>query len=185
MSEESVRKPSGHCNFLFVGSGVQRKGLHVLCKAWSDLQPSDAHLTIVARSMDPSIRELVPRNNATLLSGVSPSQLEEEYRKAHVFVMPSLVEGFGYVYLEALRFGCYCIGTENSGLPDLGQLTGVAELVVPGSVQDLQAALARASQKHSAGELDGKAPQLKVKEYPWLRFRESIVSAVAAGPSIA
>ena len=34
--------------------------------------------------------------------------------------MPSLVEGFGQVYLEALAEGTPILGTKNTALPDLG-----------------------------------------------------------------
>jgi len=177
--DKRCEKPSGCCNFLFVGSGVQRKGLHVLCKAWSKLRLPNAHLTIIARNIDPAISCLIPENSATLLRGVSSKQLEEEYQRAHVFVMPSLVEGFGYVYLEAMRNGCYCIGTNNTGLPDIGCSHGIAETVRPGSVADLQEALSRAAEKHLTGECDSHASRLCANQYPWLRFRESLVGLLA------
>ena len=39
--------------------------------------------------------------------------------KAHFFVMPSINEGFGIVYLEAMASGCITIGTEGEGIADL------------------------------------------------------------------
>ena len=50
---------------------------------------------------------------------MSQPELEQLYQQADVFVLPSLVEGFGYVYLEALARGCFCLGTWNTGLPDV------------------------------------------------------------------
>ena len=35
------------------------------------------------------------------------------------FVMPSVREGFGIVYLEAMANGCITIGTQNEGIADL------------------------------------------------------------------
>lgn len=42
-----------------------------------------------------------------------------EMSKAQFFVMPSVNEGFGIVYLEAMSEGCITIGTEGEGIADL------------------------------------------------------------------
>lgn len=39
--------------------------------------------------------------------------------KARFFIMPSINEGFGIVYLEAMASGCITIGTEGEGIADL------------------------------------------------------------------
>ncbi len=51
---------------------------------------------------------------------VSRTRLNELYEQSLFFVMPSLCEGFGQVYLEALAHGCPVLGTPNTGLPDVG-----------------------------------------------------------------
>lgn len=42
-----------------------------------------------------------------------------EMAKAQFFCMPSVREGFGIVYLEAMASGCVTIGTEGEGIADL------------------------------------------------------------------
>ena len=51
-------------------------------------------------------------------------------QRADVFIMPSLIEGFGLTYLEALAAGCHIVGTANTGLPDL-PLSAAARTLVP------------------------------------------------------
>jgi glycosyltransferase involved in cell wall biosynthesis len=122
---------------LFVGSGVQRKGLHHLLHAWNRARlPKDSELTLVCRNLDPGLEELVTRSRMTrLLRRVSGGQLAQLYREHSLFVMPSLTEGFGQVFLEALSFGCPVLGTLHTCLPDLGTeedgifLSNVADLV--------------------------------------------------------
>lgn len=58
---------------------------------------------------------------------VSEATLVELYRRAAVFVMPSLGEGFGLVYLEAMRAGKPCIAARGSAAEEViaGGETGV------------------------------------------------------------
>jgi glycosyltransferase involved in cell wall biosynthesis len=108
------------CRFAFVGQGVQRKGLHLLLKAWKAAAPSRAELVVVARMVDPGLRPLLNQPGIRYYPGVDRKVLTALYEDSAVFIMPSLVEGFGLVYLEALAAGLHCIGTLHSGLADLG-----------------------------------------------------------------
>ena len=50
--------------------------------------------------------------------------------RSHVFVLPSIEDGFGMVLVEALACGCPVIGTTHTGLPDLVE-EGREGFVVP------------------------------------------------------
>jgi len=124
---------------LFVGSGVQRKGLHHLLSAWDNATlPETSRLTLVCRVLDPGIEvQALDTEGVRLLKGVSQKRLHELYRSSTLFAMPSLVEGFGQVYLEALSFGCPVLGTTNTCLPDLGDDSNGVFIVDPGKIKDL------------------------------------------------
>ena len=165
---------------LFVGSGVQRKGLHHLLHAWHRARlPTDSELTLVCRNLDPGLEELVDRNRATrLIRGVSGGQLAQLYREHSLFVMPSLTEGFGQVFLEALSFGCPVLGTVHTCLPDLGTeedgvfLSGVADL------DDLIHQLERLAEWLPArSELRARA-ESRARKFTWARFREGVKSCL-------
>ena len=53
-----------------------------------------------------------------------------EMAKARFYVMPSVREGFGIVYLEAMASGCITIGTQGEGIADLIE-SGVNGFLVP------------------------------------------------------
>ena len=61
---------------------------------------------------------------------VSNQVVMEEMAKAQFFVMPSIREGFGIVYIEAMAAGCITIGTEGEGIADL-IVSGENGLLVP------------------------------------------------------
>jgi glycosyltransferase involved in cell wall biosynthesis len=171
---------SGPVRFLFVGQGVQRKGLHHLLRVWQQLRLPDAELTIVASSMDPGLRPLANRPGVCLLGAQSTANLQELYRHADVFVMPSLVEGFGLVYLEALAAGCFTIGTANTGLPDLCLPEWCADIVGVGNFQQLSLSLERAYRQAEAGEIDRVAIQTVAGSISWGAFRQRIREACLA-----
>jgi glycosyltransferase involved in cell wall biosynthesis len=165
---------------LFVGSGVQRKGLHHLLHAWNRARlPKDSELTLVCRSLDPGLEELVTRSRMTrLLRGVSSDQLVQLYQEHSLFVMPSLTEGFGQVFLEALSFGCPVLGTVHTCLPDLGTdedgifLSNVADLVhLTHRLEQL------ASLLPSRPELRARAAS-RARAFTWARFREGVKSCL-------
>ncbi len=167
------------CRFLFVGSGIHRKGLHHLFHAWRLLRLPDAHLTVVARHIDHEIAALQPSDRVTVLRAQSDIALQELYEATHIFVLPSLIEGFGYVYLEALANGCYCIGTENTGFPDIMCPEHAGSVATAGDVASLVGAMQRAYVLFKKRELDHKAIQTFARSRPWSIFRAKVADICA------
>jgi glycosyltransferase involved in cell wall biosynthesis len=166
------------CQFLFVGQGIQRKGLHHLLKAWGRAKLPGAELTIIASRCDPGIAALAG-NNVRILDHQPSQALAEFYNRSHVFVLPSLIEGFGLVFLEALAAGCFCIGTSNTGLPDLSPPAEAAKIVPAGDIVALTVALEEALDSHNRGEIDANTIRSFASTLSWRRFRESLVKVVA------
>lgn len=169
-----VAAPRRRCEFLFVGQGVQRKGLHHLIEAWQASDLADARLTIASYWIDPGIAATIGSPSIRLLPRQSRDELDALYRSADVFVMPSLVEGFGLVYLEALARGCHLIGTENTGLPDLKLPAHAATVIAAGDVPGLAGALARSRDAALAGQLDRGAIRDAATAWRWADFRRGI-----------
>ena len=170
---ESLLATDSGFEALFVGSGVQRKGLHHLILAWQRARlPERSRLTLVCRNLDPGLRDLVAASPRTrLIPGLPASRLADLYRGSTLFVMPSLVEGFGQVYLEALSHGCPVLGTSHTCLPDLGGAREGIFLVEPGQVDSLAAKLeSLATGPLLDGILRVRARQ-RAREFTWERFR--------------
>lgn len=69
--------------------------------------------------------------------------LAELYRRAAAFVMPSRGEGFGLVYLEAMRAGLPVVAARGGAAEEVVADGATGLLVDPGSPAELAAALAR------------------------------------------
>jgi glycosyltransferase involved in cell wall biosynthesis len=161
---------------LFVGAGSQRKGLHHLLLAWQRARlPKSSELTLVCRTIDSGILELVQKTpRVKLVRGLAHTDLVQQFRRSALFVMPSLVEGFGQVYLEALAQGCPVLGTENTGLPGIcGEAVRVVEA---GNIDRLTAALEQLSTKLPGNVAIRAAARNSAARFPWSRFRQTLVS---------
>ncbi|MGF1484552.1 MAG: glycosyltransferase family 4 protein [Opitutales bacterium] len=174
-------KQADRCRFLFVGQGIQRKGLHHLLRVWKDLAMPRSELHLVTYRIDPGIRALAA-DNVTIHNKLPLAELHNLFNRCHVFVLPSLIEGFGFVLLEALGMGCYTIATEHTGLVDLAPPDDVGAVLKPGDLPRLGGALSEARERFERGELDAGRIRNFAEQFTWAAFRERIRSACADTP---
>ena len=165
---------------LFVGQFVQRKGLSYLLEAWRRLALPNAELVLAGRgNMD---RTLLTRYDGSYVQRerVTDDELRELYRTSHVFCMPSLAEGFGLVYLEALASGTPIIGTPNTGAADVVQ-EGVEGFLVGIRDVDALAARLRWCYDHPA-ELAAMRVRARARaeRLSWSAFRSELAGALDA-----
>jgi glycosyltransferase involved in cell wall biosynthesis len=167
---------------LFVGSGIQRKGLHHLLLAWQRARLTSAsRLTVVARVLDAGLVPLVESTpGVELRRGVTSSELRHLYSTATLFAMPSLIEGFGQVYLEALAHGLPVLGTPNTCCPDLGTEADGVYLTAPGNIDELVANLERLAQTLPCNTGARQRARECGARFTWASFRQRI-QAVAGG----
>lgn len=165
---------------LFVGSGVQRKGLHHLLTAWGRARlPADRTLTLVCRNLDPGLEAAVARCPATrLLRGTGGADLQRLYADSTLFVMPSLTEGFGQVFIEALGAGCPVLGTAHTCLPDLGGEEDGIFLTEVANAEHLVHNLERLSALLPARPGLRAAARARARAFPWTRFRAGLRALV-------
>ncbi len=162
--------------FLFVGSGTYRKGLHHLCNAWKNTNIALTHdLLVIARTVDPSIKPYLKFKGIRWMAGVSKDELTRYFQNALCFVMPSLSEGFGQVYLEALANGCPVIGSSHSMLPDIIRGSHHILFVDPTQEAEISSALQKVFNTPSSDNFFNKdAIRALVIPYTWENFRAGI-----------
>jgi glycosyltransferase involved in cell wall biosynthesis len=132
--------------------------------------------------LDPGVERLIAETNgAELVKGASADRLRRLYAGSSLFVMPSLVEGFGLVYLEALAHGCPVLGTTNTCLPDIGSEADGIFLTPAGDPDAITAALERLARRLVGDERIRRAARSTALRYPWAAFRQSLREALRQG----
>ena len=125
---------------LFVGSPFKHKGGEVLLRAWRRVRERvpDAELCIVGPRRDPA-----PGfgHGVTWIGRIDRDALAELYRRATVFVLPSLFDAWGHVFVEAMGYGLPCIGTDCCAMPELIEHGISGRLVAREAVEPLADAL--------------------------------------------
>lgn len=108
------------------GNLVSRKKADVTIRAFAKLcaRYPDASLSIVGFGPEMDrfrtlCQDLGVDKKVRFCGAVPNPEVFAEMTKARFFVMPSVGEGFGIVYLEAMASGCITIGTEGEGIADL------------------------------------------------------------------
>jgi len=99
---------------------IKRKGFHLLVKAFKEIEDLPIQLTIVGegperRNLQQLIDELKLHDRIKLVGQKSRNEIRELFIESKSFVLPSFVETFGVVFIEALASGLPVIATSSGG----------------------------------------------------------------------
>lgn len=169
MSPERLKR------ILHVGGFAYWKGVHAVAAAANDLlsRHPGACMTWVCRldehAQVRSLLDLAVHGRVELVGWVPQARLVEIYDSHGIFLCPSLFEGFGKVFLEAMARGMLVIGTPAGGMPDIirdgvdGRIVGFNDSAAIAHVVE---ALWRAPEAAAACS---EAAARRAREYSWNR----------------
>jgi glycosyltransferase involved in cell wall biosynthesis len=185
-------KEGGPIQLLFVGRIVKAKGLLDLLRAVATFKQEEIPFSLrivgdmrfshtdFVQALEKSIAVLRLADCVTLVGGVSDEELEQEYARAHILVLPSYHEGFCKPVIEAMRFGCVPVTYDSSNLKYVAD--GYSRTVPAGDVTALALGISEVArslnsvlQGHSNGPITVDRGGLSLADY------ESGVDLVLAG----
>jgi glycosyltransferase involved in cell wall biosynthesis len=131
-SRPGPRKDEANPHILFIGEYYWKGGREVL-QACSRLASSqDFRLTFISIRVHPPegvIEKARKIMNLTYVEGPLPRRelFERVYPSAAIFVMPTFLDTFGYVFLEAMAHKIPCVGTRHFAVPEIieNEVTGL------------------------------------------------------------
>lgn len=128
------RKDRPNIKILFVGRFEHRKGIHLFLAIIPALLETFENIEIdlvgdskICQSNGKTIwQEFHDKfsqtswfNKINVPGIVSDEILDDYYEDCDIFIAPSLYESFGLIYLEAMRHGKPCIGSNVGGIPEV------------------------------------------------------------------
>lgn len=165
----------GKIRLLTVGQVIQRKGIHQAFEAMKGFEDF-FEWEIVANRVDPEVESNKPKN-VSFSKGLSDKELAIKFLNADLFVLPSLIEGFGLVYIESTAFGTPVLCTNNTGAADFIENNVSGFIVEPGSIQDIKMLLQKVSENPSIlVEMRSNAIEVS-RKLTWKNFRNCVIEA--------
>ena len=165
------KKYSSH-KVLFIGPNAERKGAFYVVSSMPKVLEKfpDARLTIVGSSSflyKRKIKNFVKKNNLSdkveFFDQLPYEEVLNRHRDANVFVMPSLMEAFGQVYLEALATKTPAIGARVGGVPDI-ITPDVGFLVPPRNSDEIAKHIIELFSDPKKAKKMGEAGRIRVKK---------------------
>ncbi len=159
---------------LCVGTVVPRKGQLELVQALARLEAENWRAVLVgardrdaayARRVETAIAAAGLEGRIEWAGECDDAMLEGWYAQASVFVLPSVYEGFGMAYTEAMARGLPVIGTTGGAIP--GTVPEAAgRLVPPGDIGALAGAIEGLLRDPRGRERMGRAARAAMTERP-------------------
>jgi len=107
--------PEGRFKVVWLGSIILRKGIQYLVEAARLLEHEDIEF-LLAGPVGISREALATfPANIKVMGRVTRDQLAEVYQQGHVFVLPTISDGFAITQLEAMAHGLPVVATPNCG----------------------------------------------------------------------
>jgi glycosyltransferase involved in cell wall biosynthesis len=155
-------------SILFIGREIKRKGGHVLLEAFRTVKRRipDARLVMVCSELETYAQGRNLRDLGIIIYKCANKRLLGYlYRRAGVFVMPSLYEPFGIAFLEAMAYKLPCIGTNKCAMPEIISDGKTGFLVKPKDARGLAQKIIYLLQHKKIARAMGEAGRAKVERY--------------------
>lgn len=173
---KSTTKEKSPLKVLFVGRLEERKGVQFLLKSIKHFDKScdvNARFILVGKGNHQQYRQLsnfLGIDHLVSFEGyLEEERLKKLYANSDIFVLPSKLEGFGLVLLEAIEFGLPVIGTNRGGIPEVIEEYNNGTIVRYGEESELSKAVCNIGKKLLNGDMDYPNISHVKEKYNWER----------------
>lgn len=177
--ERERQYSTNNINIMFAGEVNQRKGIKQLLDAAKMINSPKVKFNIIGagRNLCSELyKDYDPFVN--FMGYVTFEELLRQFNTNHLFVFPTMGEGFGLVLLEAMAAGLVPITTNNCGGPDIIQDGENGFIIEVGDTATLvEKIMWCLNHPEEVERMSFKATET-AKQYTWERYEGGIVNAV-------
>ncbi|MCA9918752.1 MAG: glycosyltransferase family 4 protein, partial [Anaerolineales bacterium] len=160
--------PAGPPTALFIGKELYRKGGDLLLHAFAQARRQVPNARLLMLTGD-TIPDDLPLAGVELIEPTwDRTAVAKLYQRAHFFVLPSRLETWGDVFLEAMAYGLPCLGVNDDAMSEIIDHEQNGLIVPPEDVNGLAQALVRLFTEQTQRQQWGTAARHKVEgQYTW------------------
>ena len=170
---------SNPIRFLFVGRLEAAKGIFYLLEAVKQINRDDIQLLLVGYMQGQENLFKTYKRHFTYLGTKLAHEMPDVYKKADVFIFPSLFEGFSLSVIEAMASGLPVIASDNSGANDI-IADGEEGFIVP--IMDIEALKEKiiwfCDHKERIKHM-GENSRKTAERYTWDQYEEKVAKIVS------
>ena len=172
---------------LFIGKDFYRKGGDLLLRAFAQArtQIPNARLLMVTREPIPTN---LPMDGVEVIAPTwNRAEIEALYSRADLFVLPSRLETWGDVLLEAMAYGLPCIGVAGKAMAEIvtDGKTGSLVTLSERDISQLTTALTQLLGNHTLRQQWGHAARQRVEEhFTWERVVERMAPIIESAAKV-
>lgn len=149
---------------LLFGRLCKEKGFDYGIRAFAHLKQNGSEACLIVAGGGPEranlenlVQELAISECVTFTGVLSPSELRSTFNRSTLVIVPSIIESFGLVILEAMQMGRPCVASNVEGIPEIVLQGKTGLLVEPRNPLALCDAIARVLKDPQEAALMGKA----------------------------
>lgn len=162
---------------MFAGRLNRSKGVFDLLKAVAMIS-EDVHLLLVGRGDEATVQNLTDTlsisDQVTVVGEVDHEQLPHYYVAADIFCLPTRVESFGMVNLEAMACATPVVTTNLPGIQIYANDEENCLLFSPGNIDTLAKQLSRLLSSHQLRKQLGDEGRSTAKQFTWERTAKDL-----------
>lgn len=166
---------------LFIGKDFYRKGGDLLLRAFARVREEVPNARLLMVTNGPIPAELPTEGVEIIAPTWDRTKIEALYRRADLFVLPSRLETWGDVLLEAMAYELPCIGMAGKAMSEIivPEETGVLIEGVEQDISTLTAALVLLLSDRELRQTWGHQARQRVEErFTWERVVERMAPAI-------
>lgn len=169
----------GKLNLIYVGEVNQRKGIYQICEAAKILNNPNIEFNIIGSGYESQKELFAPYEKHVTFHGPQFfEKLQNHFKHNHVFLFPSMGDGFGLVLLEAMAAGLPIIASCNSAGPDIVSEGNNGFLIDACDTNMLVDRIMWCYNHMDELERMSNNARSTAKEYSWEKYNNAIVSVV-------